>query len=149
MVAGYAESIAELLRERLAEQIRSVERLRAVAERERELLQKRDLDRVIQQEAEKEKLVEVIRQRDREIETLRRAWQKNIGHPAAGEVEALLSRLGEQVRQLIEVEGDNVTIVRQLRDEVEAELRKLMGMRQGGGYPPANQVSGRFVDTEA
>ncbi len=152
MIAGFSDSIAELLRERLSEQVRNMDRLRAVSERQRQLLQKRDLDRVAEHEVEKQKLLETIQRHDREIDALRKSWEEHknqFGAEERREIESLLQQLGERVRQVVEVEGDNVTIVRQLRDEVETELRKLMGLRRGTGYPGGSEPSGRFVDTKA
>lgn len=152
-VAGYSDSIAELLRQRLSEQVGYMSRLRSVSERERELLHRRDLDRIAEHEVEKQRLIEEIRRRDREIEVLKRNWEREAADQPAEtrkQIQSLLNELAEQMRQVVEIEGDNVTIVRRLRDEVETELRRLIGLRRNNGYRDlANPAGGRFVDTEA
>jgi|GEM_PF-5921266 low affinity Fe/Cu permease len=151
MMVAYPESVAELLRRRLAEQVRNLDRLRILSERQRDFLQNRDLERAAEQEAEKQRLLSVIRRRDQEINSLRQRRDRNVSDPSSEverEIRSLSAQLEQRVRQVMEVESDNVTLVRQLRNEVERQLQNVIGGRKGVTYPTRTEQTGRFLDTE-
>ena len=151
MVTPEDIALADALRQRLSEQLRTINRLRSVSERQRRSLRNRDFVKLAEHERERQQIFEQIRKGDRELDQLKNAWtQKRERMPTSERqaIDDLMERLRDSLRNILAIEGDNINMVRELRDEVDRELRKLMGGRKVAGYGSTKLAEGRFLDTK-
>ncbi len=143
-------ALADALRQRLSEQLHSIDRLRSVSERQRKSLRSKDFVKLAEHERERQQIFEQIRKGDRELDRLKEAWKEKRDRMPSSEkqaIEGLMERLRDSLRNILAIEGDNINMVRELRDEVDRELRKLMGGRKATGYGSTRLAEGRFLDT--